>query len=79
MSSSRARQSQHERLEWENRFQAEKRTAEDHEQYDKYAAQMRAESLEPLPFEEWRKFAPADESNPVLRGAIATCAFGRAA
>jgi hypothetical protein len=56
------------------------RLSEDQEGYQQYIASLEVEQLrvprafrvEPLSFEEWRKFCPQNESDPVLRGAKAS-------
>lgn len=72
MSSTRQQEARRERLEFERQFTEQARTAEDQAEYSKYVRQMQSEHLEPLTFEQWRGFVPADEQSPQLRGAIAT-------
>lgn len=56
------------------------RLAQDQEQYRVYCKTLEHEQanlppalrIEPIPFEEWRSFADPDESDPILRGQVAT-------
>ena len=68
----REQQLRRERVEFENQFNRERRRDEDHQQYKLYVKQMTSEQLDPLSFDEWQNFMPADEPSPVLRAAIAS-------
>ena len=80
MSSARDDLGRRERIAFERAEQQERIDAEDHEQYRKYVGQLECEQARtapafreaPLDFETWRKYMPADESNPEVRAAIAT-------
>src|SRR5437899_12368468 len=78
--SSRDRQSVRERLAFVQAEEEKIRLAEDHIEYEKYRKTFEDEQrrqppaycLDPLDFETWRSYAPEDESNSGLRGALAT-------
>jgi len=69
-----------ERLAFEQAERDSQRLAEDQAEYKKYIQGVAAEQLRvprayriaPLSFDEWRKYLPEDESDPVLRGQLAT-------
>lgn len=74
MASIRQLEARRERIAFEREFHEQQRSKEDREQYDVYVADRRKERLEPLSFEEWRKFIPEEfkDHAPELRGAAAS-------
>jgi len=79
MPSARQLQERRERIEWERQYEAQQREAEDTIEYQRYLQTFKdaglagkAWDVEPLPFSRWRELMPSEESNPAIRGAIAS-------